>query len=145
MRTTLKGFKELARRSDALGLKPRSQPGDLYWVANRVIREENRRFWFANNTDDHYHPVLVISMEGECANIRMLTSGVDRYKHRGMSYTPGPDAGLKDTSLILTQENYRLRVPAAALEQRNYKGNCGHAVLKEIGSQEKPAGERNDQ
>ena len=131
MNTTLKSLKELAKGVDETGLSPKIEPVRVNWVRNKALEGDAVRF--RDCSEGNYHPVVVVAVEGQYADVRMMTSDVDRNLSLGVLYEPGPEVRLKkEQSVILTRKNYHLRIPVAELRQADYLGDVPSSVLAQI-------------
>lgn len=130
MTTTLNTFKDLAQQAESLGLHPRVQPGDVFWVENRILKRYTLSF--RHMTEENYHAVVVLSMGSRNANIRVMTSKVQRYRRDGLLIMPMPEVALRRPGIILTRKGLRRRVPLTSLAQTKYLGNMGPGVLQRI-------------
>ena len=73
--------------------------GDIYWVENRIL--ENSVINFDNASSGNLHPVVVVRTRFGKANIRVMTSKIERYDNRGIIYKPTSDVMLKRTGVIV--------------------------------------------
>ena len=126
MVTTLTNLNQLALNCETLGLRPKIQLGDIFWVANRFLRNKAFR---VRDSDDGYHAVIVASVHQHSVEVRILTSKVETYLDRGILYVPGSEARLRRTSVVLTHETCHQTIPTSAVLQRNYLGWVEPAVL----------------
>ena len=109
--------------------------GDVYWVENRIL--ENSVINFDNASSGNLHPVVVVRTRFGKANIRVMTSKIERYDNRGIIYKPTSDVMLKRTGVIVTIPDSHQRIPVASLQSDNYLGNVGSKVLKQIRKSER--------
>ena len=129
MTTNLHSFKEVAQQAEALDLQIRIPSGDVFWVRNDVLASPVFRFAY----DDEFHPVVVMASDGEWADVRVMTSKIDRNKGNGVIYQADAEVRLDNRHrVILTAESHHRRIPVAALHQLGYLGNVGLHVLRWI-------------
>jgi hypothetical protein len=130
MTTTLSTFNQLAQQAESLGLNPKVQPGDVFWVDNRILKRYTLSF--RHMPDENNHAVVVLSVGSRNANIRVMTSKVQRYRRDGLLIMPMPEVALRRPGIILTRKPLRRRVPLTSLAQTKYLGNIGPGVLQRI-------------
>ena len=128
MTICLHSFKDLIQQSEALNLYPRVQPGDVFWVENRVLA--NHVLQFAECGDADFHAVVVMELLGDWADVRVMTTKVKGNKRNGVIYEPDEGVRLKGRGVILTHRRFHRCVPVTALRQINYRGNVGPHVLQ---------------
>jgi hypothetical protein len=130
MTTTLSTFNQLAQQAKSLGLNPKVQPGDVFWVDNRILKRYTLSF--RHMPDENNHAVVVLSVGSQNANTRVMTSKVQRYRRDGLLIMPMPEVALRRPGIILTRKPLRRRVPLTSLAQTKYLGNVGPGVLQRI-------------
>lgn len=131
MVNVLSSFRELANKAEELGFQPKIDSGSVYWLGNRHLIGPGLEFAACGERDRH--PVVVVAANDGYADIRVMTSLVTEYLHRGILYVPGPEVRLKKgQSVILTKSFCHRRIPLNLLRQANYLGNVGPKVLLQI-------------
>ena len=129
MTTILHSFKEVAQQAETLDLQIQIPSGDVFWVQNDVLASPEFRFAY----DDEFHPVVVMASDGEWADVRVMTSKIDRNEGNGVVYQSDAEVRLDNRlRVILTAESHHRRIPVAALHQLSYLGNVGPHVLRWI-------------
>lgn len=121
-------LKELPQQMEALGVQVKILSGSVYWVQNWWL--QNEVFKFAHCTEADFHAVVVVSVEDGHANVRLMTTQINRNLDNGVPYQPDSDVALDGSSIILTKKKYHLRLPTSVLRQPNYKGNVGPHVIR---------------
>ena len=99
MTTTLGTFQELAQQAESLGLYPKVQPGDVFWVPNRILKRYTLSFQAM--AEENFHAVVVVSVGSRKANARVMTSKVQRYWRDGVPYTPVAEVALGSITRFL--------------------------------------------
>jgi len=129
MTTILHSFREVAQQAEALDLQIKIPSGGVFWVQNDVLASPVFRF----ACDDEFHPVVVMASDGEWADVRVMTSKIDRNKGNGVIYQADAEVRLDNRpKVILTGESFHLRIPLTALHQPRYRGNVGPHILRWI-------------
>lgn len=130
MTTVLQSFKDLASWGEDFGLHPKIEVGSVFWLGNRHLVGPGLEFAACGERDRH--PVVVVAAEDGYADIRVMTSKVEEYLHRGILYVPGPVDRLIGKSVILTASFCHRRIPLELLRQGDYLDNVGPKVLLQI-------------
>jgi len=113
--TELHSLAELEQLAEKLGFQHEVKPGGVYWVFNKLLG-------FGDCSGDGRHPVVVINIRDNIAEVCILSSKIERNQHNGIHHNGIPKAGLFKPGVILTKKFARRWLEVTWLDRSIYSG-----------------------